>query len=230
MNVQRISAIFEKDLKDFMKNTMLFLMPVSPILLAFLYDKISDGRPDVTSLYTLVGLTFASVVMTCIMWMMAEEHEKQTLRGLTQSPASFLDIIIGKSLVVTVLTAVSLAVSLLITGAEPLANAQAIVGIVLFYLFFLFLGISIGLFVKTVGATSIYSLPLMFLFGYTPIFQAFVSGKDSLISKVISNFPIMQLIKMDKTDSWTPIGIVAIWTLVAALCMYVCFRRTRQDD
>jgi len=35
MNIQRIGAIFEKDVKEFMKNPMLFFMPVSPILLAF---------------------------------------------------------------------------------------------------------------------------------------------------------------------------------------------------
>jgi len=228
MNVQRISAIFEKDLKDFMKNTMLFLMPFLPILFAFVFERASGE--DSAALYSIVAVTFSAVTMNCIMIMMAEEHEKQTLRGLIQSPASFLDIIIGKSLVITFLTGITLAVSLFITGAELLGNAQAIVGIVLFYLFFLFLGIGVGLFVKTVGATSVYSLPLMFLFGFTPMFQAFTSGKDSLLHKVISVFPIMQLIKMDQTGSWTQIGIVAIWVLAAALFMYVCFRRTRQDD
>lgn len=229
MNVQRISAIFEKDLKDFMKNTMLFLMPILPIFFAFMFSR-SGKELDSDTLYLLVALTFAVVTLNGIMGLMAEEHEKQTLRGLIQSPASFLDIIIGKSLVITFLTAISLGVALFITGAEPLANAQAIVGVVLFYLFFLFLGIGVGLFVKTVGATSVYSLPIMFLFGFTSMFEAFTSGKDSLLHKVISVFPIMQLIKLDQTGSWTQIGIVAIWVLAAALFMYVCFRRTRQDD
>ena len=44
MNAQRIYAIVEKDLKDFMKNTMLVFMPVIPVILALLYSRMGDGE------------------------------------------------------------------------------------------------------------------------------------------------------------------------------------------
>ena len=50
-------------------------------------------------LYIVVGTTYSAVTSSAMMTMIAEENEKKTLRGLIQSPASMMDIIIGKSLV-----------------------------------------------------------------------------------------------------------------------------------
>src|SRR5690625_6238099 len=58
-------------------------------------------------IFIIVGAVFSCVSSGCMMMFMAEENEKQTLRGLTMSPASFADIIIGKSLLTFVLTIVS---------------------------------------------------------------------------------------------------------------------------
>ncbi|MDY0394401.1 hypothetical protein RWE15_07985 [Virgibacillus halophilus] len=43
MNVQRIQAIFEKDMKDFMKNTMMLFTPIIPVILAVLYSRMGGS-------------------------------------------------------------------------------------------------------------------------------------------------------------------------------------------
>lgn len=231
MNVQRINAIFEKDLKDFMKNTMMIFMPVTPIILAAMYSRMGKGEDmPAMIIFIVVGVTFSAVTTGCIMMMMAEEHEKKTLRGLIQSPASFIDIIIGKSLVTGLLTAITLIISLVLIGAEPFASLKGILGLILLFLFFLFLGIGIGLFVKTVGITTAYMMPVMFLFGFTPMIEFLNFGKDSTVLKIADTFPLMQLLKMNETGSWKHLGVMTLWVLGAALFMYVCFARTRQDD
>ncbi|SFL61777.1 ABC-2 type transport system permease protein [Gracilibacillus orientalis] len=231
MNTQRIGAIFEKDLKDFMKNMMLLMMPIIPIVLALIYSRLGgdEGLP-IPMLYLIVGVTFSSVTASCMMTMMAEENEKKTLRGLMLSPASFLDIIIGKSLVVGLMSLVALAISLFLVGIEPFLNVQATIGLILLFLFFLFLGIGIGLFTKSIASTSAYLMPVMFLFGFTPMIDFLVLGEDNIAITIADLFPVMQLIKMHDTNSWTSIGIVAIWAIGAALFTYICFKKSRTDD
>lgn len=171
MNTQRIGAIFEKDLKEFRKNMMLLMMPVIPIFLAFMYSRMGEGELPIFLLYLIVGATYSAVTTSGMMTMMAEENEKKTLRGLIQSPASLADILIGKSLVVGLFTLVSLIISLAILGNDTFLAVQPIIGLILLFLFFLLLGIGIGLFTKSVANTSAYIMPVMFLFGFTPMIE-----------------------------------------------------------
>ncbi|WP_368654483.1 ABC transporter permease [Ornithinibacillus sp. 4-3] len=231
MNTQRIFAIFEKDMKDFMKNTMTLFMPIVPIILAFFYSRIGgDEEMPIEMIYLVVGVIFSSVSAGGIMIMMAEENEKQTLRGLTLSPATIFDVLVGKSLVIVLLTIATMIISLAIMGMGPILDVKVIIGLIILFLFFLFLGIGIGLFVKTVGMTTAYLMPIMFLFGFTPMVQLLGLEEGSLVLKIFNYFPMIQLIDAYYLDTWTPIFIVAIWVIVAAIFMYVCFKRTMKDE
>lgn len=230
MNIQRISAIFEKDMKDFMKNLMLLMMPGIPIILALMYTRMNDEELPVAMIYIIVGVTFSAVTSSMMMTMMAEENEKKTLRGLIQSPASFLDIIAGKSLVTGLITFITLVASLLIVGIEPFLSFRVIVGLILLFLFFLLLGIGIGLFSKSIAATSVYMMPVMFLFGFTPMFGLFGLAEDSIVIKVLDTFPVMRAIEIHDTSSWLPIGIIAVWTIGAAVFTFICFKKTTTDN
>ncbi|MCM2676357.1 ABC transporter permease [Alkalicoccobacillus plakortidis] len=231
MNTQRIAAIFEKDYKDFMKNTVLLVTAALPIVMALLYSQIGDGEAAVFLVYMIIGITFSAVTSNMIITMMAEENEKKTLRGLIQSPASFFDIIIGKSLVTTIVTFVALAISLVITGFDPLLNVRAIIGVLLLFMFFLLLGIGIGLYAKSVASTYVYIMPIMFLFGFTPMLlnlEFFVNNE--IAATIIEYVPIMQAIGIHDTNSWLPLGVISIWVLVAAIVVYICFKKTTTDD
>lgn len=231
MNIRRINAIFEKDIKDFVKNMMLLVMPLLPVLLALFYDRMPVEGLSLMTLYVIVGITFSAVTSTCMMIMMAEENEKNTLRGLIQSPATFMDIIVGKSLVTGIITLIPLVVSLTIVGIEPFLDFRVIIGLILLFLFFLLLGIGIGLFSKSVGVTTVYMLPVMFLFGFTPMIVVFLGhGEDSIALQIANTFPIMQAIEIHNTSSWLPLGIITIWVLAAALFTYICFKKTTTDD
>lgn len=231
MNLQRVGAIFEKDLKDFMKNMMLLMMPIIPLVLSLLYSRLSGEQgASLFMSYIIIGTTFATVTSACIMTMMAEENEKKTLRGLIQSPASMLDILLGKSLVTGLMTWITLILSLIIYDISPFLNVQAVIGLILLFLFFLFLGIGVGLFTKSVAATSPYLMPIMFLFGFTPMIHMLGLDPDSLAIQIADAFPLPQLIEMHHSSSWLSLGVVAIWMLGAAGFAWFCFKKTRTDD
>ncbi|MBO1005353.1 hypothetical protein ACFSKI_02730 [Pseudogracilibacillus auburnensis] len=79
-----------------------------------------------------------------------------------------------------------------------LLNHKAIIALVFFFFYFL-LGIGVGLFVKTVGMTTVYLMPIMLLFGFTLMIEFLNFGKDSLTLKIANLFPIPQLIQMDES-------------------------------
>src|SRR5699024_4610779 len=141
MNTQRVIAIFEKDMKDFMKNTMTMFTPIMPIILAILYSRLNEGADEFSYelIYMIVGITLSTVTTSLMMMIMAEENEKNTLRGLMMSPASFVDIIVGKSLVTTLLTVVTFIVSILILDASLLLDFSIIFSSLLLFVFFLLL-------------------------------------------------------------------------------------------
>lgn len=232
MSVNRILAIFEKDLKDFFKNTTIVFMPVIPIFLAFLYDRMGETGEELPlfMIFIIVGAVFSCVSSGCMMMFMAEENEKQTLRGLTMSPASFADIIIGKSLLTFVLTVVSLLLSLMFVGFDNMVKLNLIISLILLFFFFLFLGIGIGLFVKTVGMTTVYMMPIMFIFGFTPMFWLFGFEEGDTALKVADKFPIMLSLEASEDSSWLPILWLTFWVLGALLFMYICFVRMKTDD
>src|SRR5699024_10361532 len=132
-----------------------------PILLAILYSRMYDEADGVSYelIYIIIGITFSAVTTSLMMMIMAEEKEKNTLRGLMMSPASFVDVIVGKSLVTTLLTVVTFVISFLIFDASLLLDFSIIFSSLLLFVFFLLLGIGVGLFVKSVGTTTIYTLP-----------------------------------------------------------------------
>jgi len=92
------------------------------------------------------------------------------------------------------------------------------------------LGIGVGLFAKSVSATSAYIMPIMFVFGFTPMIEFMGLSDDNLVIKISNTFPIPQLINMPETDSWLPLGIVTMWVLAAALFTYICFKKTQKDN
>lgn len=218
MNISRIGAIFEKDLKDFSKNMMLIFMPVLPILLAAMYSRMGgDEKMPLVMIYIVLGTAFAGVTYCCLAFMMAEEKEKNTLRGLVISPATMLDVVIGKSLVVILLTLISVIVSLWLMGFEQFTNFQAIAGLSVALLFFTMLGAGVGMFVKNVASTQIYLMPVLFLFGMTPLIDGLGLSKGSIVLKILHAFPLPQLMKMNETGSWKHFGVVAFWLIASII-------------
>lgn len=97
MKIYRLAEIFEKDIKEFMRNMSLFTMILFPIVMSLVFSNINVGNRDLglslEIILMIVGLTYSAIAYSSMAIMIAEENEKDTLRGLVQSPATLLDII-----------------------------------------------------------------------------------------------------------------------------------------
>src|SRR5699024_3497655 len=116
------------------------------VLFRSFYNKMGEDGGESLPLmvvYIVVGVTFSTIAAGSMMILMAEENEKKTLRGLIMSPASYLDIIVGKMLVTTFMTIITLVISIVLMGNTEILGFQQIIGMIILFFFFLFLGIGI---------------------------------------------------------------------------------------
>lgn len=232
MNMNNVSAIFQKDFKDFMANMSLAILPILPIVIAWLYGQTSETAGEampIEMIYTVIAMAFAAVMFMSIATMFAEENEKNTLRGLLQSPASIVDIIVGKVIVSLVMTLVSLGVGLIIVDGYSLLKPIDYVGMFLFMIIIVFLGVAVGLVAKSVGTVSAYSLPVMFGLVFSPMINTFVE-EGHILRTIADYLPVNAMVNMHHEFSWDNILILVGWIVVTAVIAIFVIIRAKKDD
>ncbi len=230
MKMNRVMAIAEKDFKEFMRNMMLLTMPILPIVMSLIFSKTPlQGEGGKSLAILMIAICLGAVLTGTMMTMIAEEKEKNTLRGLVNSPASMLDILIGKSLVVSFFTIITIFISLIIIDVSVLTNGKMIIGFILLFLFFLFIGIAIGLAVKNVSETSVYYLPVLFLFAMVPTFSNMGFDKDNFFVKLNSYSPTAQYDLLAQNNDIKHIIIIGIWTLISFIITAFLFKKNSID-
>ncbi|MGV2929054.1 ABC transporter permease subunit [Macrococcus capreoli] len=230
MNMNRVMAIAEKDFKEFMRNMMLLTMPILPILMAVLFTASpmpEQFKPSIGA--TILGMCFVGVVTIGMMTMMAEENEKHTLRGLMNSPASMLDIIFGKSLVVLLMLIISVIASCSLLKYNPVSDWKTALSIILLTIFFLFLGVMVGLIIKTVSQTSLYSLPIVFIFAMSPNYINMGFDKDSVLMKANEYTPMVQHLRLAETGDFKHLMIIGVWLIACIIVTAFLFKKNAID-
>ncbi|SDK35046.1 ABC-2 type transport system permease protein [Jeotgalicoccus aerolatus] len=233
MNITRVMAIFEKDLKEFMKNMMLFTSVMIPIIMALFFTRIGGGQAELPPemLVIVVGVVFTAVSFSAVMTMIAEENEKDTLRGLLQSPTTIIDIILGKSMVVGLMTIISLVASILIISPDNYWTLENIISLILMGFFFLCMGIGIGLIVNSVATTSVYLIPIMFIFGFTPYIEMIITDPDHIAIKIAEYFPLYQNLNILNGESGAmEFVILAAWAAASFLLVLWAFNKRKNDE
>lgn len=232
-SMKRANAIFQKDFKDISRNSAVSVTALMPLILAFIYGKMGDMTIDLH--YMIINFTLVTVGSFVQCSLIAEEKEKNTLRGLMLSPASTLEILGGKSLLSTIASMIIVLFGIMLTGYQP-ENVVVIATAILFTsFFFIGLGTLLGLLAKSVMEASVIVLPFMFIFGFGSMFSMFADKYPIL--KVMDYTPNAQLVILaKKVESGVGIvevlpifGIIALWIIVIALITITVFKKRMTD-
>ena len=125
--------------------------------------------------------------------LIAEEKEKHTLRVLMLSPASSVEVLIGKSLLTAGLTMVICVANLFILDQLninlPLVGLIFLCGTILF----IAIGTMIGLLASTVPQTSLIGMPILMTMYLAVQFEAFV--ENTRIKTMIGYLPTSHITK-----------------------------------
>ncbi len=169
MRSQIISKLIIKDLRDLMKNPSILPIVVLAPFLAFIMTKLTQGpKEQLLPMWIIYALAMVGVMIPG--FLTAEEKEKGTLDSLLISPARHEEIIMGKVLFSLMIIIVD--VFLVLAPNNGLTGNQVLLwfGVVLASVFFIQIGLIIGLFTNSQVAAGAISSPAMLFFFLTPMF------------------------------------------------------------
>jgi ABC-2 type transport system permease protein len=233
ISITRIQAIFMKDYKEFSRNYAVSVMIFLPLILAFAYNKI--GTNSIDAYFLPINLVFAVVTAYVQCCLIAEEKEKNTLRSLMLSPASLGDILIGKSLFVSIVTIVVIGLSIFLVGYEPANPFILAIALLLSVVFYIALGTLCGLFAKTIMEASIIVLPVMFIFSFGPFALTLASVYPVL--EIAKWLPSAQLVLLAEAlegnysamDYIIPIVTIIAWSAAAWIVTGFVYKKRMVD-
>lgn len=232
-SMKRVYAIFQKDYKDFSRNmavsVVIFMLPI----LAAIYGRM--GVDSIETHYMLINMAFTMVATFVQCCLIAEEKEKNTLRGLMLSPASTAEILSGKSLLSFLLTIGVIIFSAFLADYRPENIAIIAIAIILSSFFYIGLGTLLGLFAKSVMEASVIVLPVMIVFSFGS-FITELAGQYPIL-KAANYLPNVQLIDLATkveagagfSDVLSNLGIILVWVVVIGALTVVIYRKRMID-
>ncbi|MES9731583.1 ABC transporter permease, partial [Bacillus sp. AP50] len=221
-SMRRVSAIFRKEVQDFKTNSQVLLMAFLPIILSFLFSRFGAGK-EMLGITTITAFLFvAGFVQSMVI---AEEKEKHTLRVLMLSPASSVEVLLGKSILTACLTLGICIVNLFIldqfSGNLLLLGFIFLCGTILFIV----IGTMIGLLAASVPQTSIIGMPILMTMYLAVQFEPMVENK--VIKTMIGYLPTAHIVKaLNSLVGGAGFGSisghvlnVAVWLIIS---LFVC--------
>lgn len=232
-SLRRVSAILLKDWYDLLKNSYILFTLAFPLLFA-----VWLGNMDVKSSYSFVfPINLALVICGCFVQaaMVAEEKEKSTLRGLLLSPATTLEILIGKSALSAIVTLIVIVASIFLTGFKVPSLPLFSLSILLCLIIYIAIGTLLGLLSRTVMETAIIGMPVLTLLGMGSVLKETIDNK--IFAKVVDFLPSEQFnqIAMNISQSnnsgntGKSLLILLVWVIVSLAITVITYNRRRFD-
>lgn len=234
VSLKRIQAIFMKDYKEFSRNYAVSIVIFFPLILAIMYRQ--TDTESIQSYFLPLNMTFSMVTAYVQSCLIAEEKERNTLRSLMMSPASIADILLGKSLLVFIVTGVILAVSAYIVGYIPNQIVPIIIVLAISTVFYLAVGTICGLFTKSVMEASLAVLPIVLVFSFGPM--ALYLDETHIMYKMAQGLPSTQLVILAEYSQQgasmgaivQPLLLISVWSVVAIAIAVILFKKRTKDE
>ncbi|MEK8133078.1 ABC transporter permease [Paenibacillus filicis] len=234
ISLKRAGAIFVKDYKEFSRNYAISIILIFPIMFAVLFRIVGSSLPGAFGL--VLNTSFVILTSMAQACLIAEEKERNTLRSLMMTPATTMDVLFGKSALVFVMSAVTLAMATYIFGYEPVSIWAFVAAILLSIILYIAAGTICGLFSKTLLDASLSIIPVAFIFTGAP--GGAVLADDYPIFKVLEYFPSSQLVHLlgiphmgyMTGDLLRPILIILAWTVGLTIVSIVLYQRRLKDE
>lgn len=232
MRGQIVRKLIRKDLRDLLKNASILPIVLMAPFLAFIMSKLEQGPSDMM-LPIWINYALAMVGVMIPGFLTAEEKEKGTLDSLLVSPAKHNEIILGK--VIFALAIIIIDVLLVLIPNSGLIGNQLMVwvGIILGSIFFIQVGLIIGLFTNSQVAAGALSSPAMLFFFLTPMFSGVLPNIFKVMIEYMPSLAVMEIVRggllTSPLNNFFPEFITLIaWNIVAFYFTHLGIRRQFQ--
>lgn len=229
-SIKRVNAIFVKDWKDLQRNSYVLFTLALPLFFAAWLGRIGADSAEMIAFPIVFALVIAGAFVQAAM--VAEEKEKNTLRGLLLSPASLTEVFVGKSLLSAVTTVVVVIGCIWLAEFSVPSLTLFALSIAIALVIFLAIGTLLGLLSRTVMETSIIGMPVMLIFGMSSMFKSMITNE--MILTVLDYLPNELLMNIwVGLESGAAVGesflVLAAWAVVSVGATVVVYRKRRMD-
>lgn len=249
--LRKTGALLAKDFADLLKNPTLLVVCLLPIAFMALYSfMIGDaaGGSDLTAeqqeavgpvigqfmLGSALCMTVGMVCTMTVLYGIAEEKEKRTLRTLMLANVGASQVVASKAVVALVASAAVNAVCFFVAGGEPgMLGAYLALGVVGSLPVILF-SLVLGLASRDQMTAGVYSVPVL-LVALVPMFGM----ANETIEKVSHWLPtggVYDLIglamdgRLLSQDALAPLGVTLAWIVVGTAVFAALFKKLARDN
>ena len=249
--MRKTGALLAKDFADLFKNPTLLVVCLLPIAFMALYSfMIGDaaGGSDLTAeqqeavdpvisqfmLGSSLCMTLGMVCTMTVLYGIAEEKEKRTLRTLMLANVGASQVVASKAVVALVASTVVNAVCFFVAGGEPgMLGAYLALGVVGSLPVILF-SLVLGLASRDQMTAGVYSVPAP-LVALVPMFGM----ANETIEKASHWLPtggVYDLIglamdgRLLSQDALAPLGVTLAWIVVGAVVFAALFKKLARDN
>ena len=249
--MRKTGALLAKDFADLFKNPTLLVVCLLPIAFMALYSfMIGDaaGGSDLTAeqqeavdpvisqfmLGSSLCMTLGMVCTMTVLYGIAEEKEKRTLRTLMLANVGASQVVASKAVVALVASTVVNAVCFFVAGGEPgMIGAYLALGVVGSLPVILF-SLVLGLASRDQMTAGVYSVPVL-LVALVPMFGM----ANETIEKASHWLPtggVYDLIglamdgRLLSQDALAPLGVTLAWIVVGAVVFAALFKKLARDN
>lgn len=249
--MRKTGALLAKDFADLFKNPTLLVVCLLPIAFMALYSfMIGDaaGGSDLTAeqqeavdpvisqfmLGSSLCMTLGMVCTMTVLYGIAEEKEKRTLRTLMLANVGASQVVASKAVVALVASTVVNAVCFFVAGGEPgMLGAYLALGVVGSLPVILF-SLVLGLASRDQMTAGVYSVPVL-LVALVPMFGM----ANETIEKASHWLPtggVYDLIglamdgRLLSQDALAPLGVALAWIVVGAVVFAALFKKLARDN
>ncbi|GLY12290.1 ABC transporter permease [Pseudobacillus badius] len=232
-SMKRVNAIFIKDWKDLQRNSYILFTAAIPLFFAAWLGRIGADSAILASYPVNLALVIAGAFIQAAM--VAEEKEKNTLRGLLLSPANTLEILVGKSALSAVMTIVIITGSILLSGYRVPSLPVFAVSILLGLIIYLAIGTILGLLSRTVMESSIIGMPVLVVFGMASMVKTTI--ENEVLVKVIDYLPSEQLnhiwVRLGEGEGLSAVSgnmaVLLLWAAASFFATMLIYRKNSMD-
>lgn len=228
MKMNRLTALFEKELKETWRNPSVYLMPLLVIGLTLLYhfmlnEMETNKEQKIFFIVLIINFSFIMCNTAITLQSIAEENDKKTLIGLIQTPTTMLEILLSKALLGIILSVIISVISLLLLGQSFSINWSGFVSLLLLLIFYTCLGILAGLLSNTIGKSQFYNFIIIFLFGMAQM-KMFLDTNE-IIDKILSFVPSNLVFTLLLEDVANNLIYLSIWVISIVILTIMTYRK-----
>lgn len=246
--LRKVGALCAKDFPDLIKNPMMIVSIILPILFVLffqnLYGDMQGGSPEETEavntmldnfiLWAGVCMAAGSIPGMIVLYSMAEEREKHTLRTLMLANVSGGQVLASKTIVTLIATLVVDAVIFFIVGWPVEYLLSYLVIVLVGTLPIVLLSLVLGVSARDQMSAGLYSFPIIII-AFLPLFGWFNEDLDRIMqySPCGGMVNLLDLIPQGllfSSEAIFPFVVTLAWIAITVVLYLLFYKRLGRDN